>query len=82
MAEFTSSGRKGVALALGSLVLLAVMPIISNMRPLATDALSFAFALSVWQIVFAGPLMGLSCGLARPGFLVSICHGVCAGACF
>ncbi|WP_296992671.1 DMT family transporter [Thalassospira sp. UBA1131] len=67
MAEFTSSGRKGVALALGSLVLLAVMPIISNMRPLATDALSFAFALSVWQIVFAGPLMGLELRFGTPG---------------
>ncbi|NIY76643.1 DMT family transporter [Thalassospira sp. HF15] len=67
MAEFTSSGRKGVALSLGSLVLLAVMPIISNMRPSATDALSFAFALSVWQIVFAAPLMGLELRLGTRG---------------
>lgn len=67
MAEFTSSGRKGIALSLGSLVLLAVMPIISNMRPSATDALSFAFALSVWQIVFAAPLMGVELRLGTRG---------------
>jgi drug/metabolite transporter (DMT)-like permease len=67
MAEFTSSGRKGIALSLGSLVLLAIMPIISNMRPSATDALSFAFALSVWQIVFAAPLMGVELRLGTRG---------------
>ncbi|WED29584.1 DMT family transporter [Vibrio sp. DW001] len=33
-----------------------MMPIISNLRPLGVGALSFAFALSVWQVVFALPL--------------------------
>lgn len=34
------------------------MPIIANLRPGNVDALSFAFALSVWQVVFAAPLFG------------------------
>ena len=47
---------KGVALSLVSLSLLGVMPIISNLRDAQVDALSFAFALSVWQVVFAAPV--------------------------
>ncbi|SDH64057.1 DMT family transporter [Roseospirillum parvum] len=50
--------KKGVALALVCLVLLGTMPVIANSRPAGMDALVFAFALSVWQVVFAGPLMG------------------------
>ncbi len=50
---------KGVALSLASLTLLGVMPIISNLRPSDIGALSFAFALSVWQVVFAAPVFGL-----------------------
>lgn len=38
------------------LLLLGVMPIISNHRPSTIDALSFACALSVWQVVFALPV--------------------------
>ena len=49
---------KGIALSLVSLTLLGVMPIISNLRPTDTGALSFAFALSVWQVVFAAPVFG------------------------
>ncbi|MEM1315872.1 MAG: DMT family transporter [Pseudomonadota bacterium] len=51
-----SVGR-GVALSLVSLVLLGIMPIVSNLRPAEVGALSFAVALSVWQTVFAGPLV-------------------------
>ncbi len=58
MSHFAPSVRTGLALSLVSLCLLGVMPIISNLRPVATDALPFAFALSVWQLIFAAPVFG------------------------
>lgn len=58
MSRFSPSVRKGLALSLVSLILLGVMPIISNLRPSDVGALSFAFALSVWQVVFAAPVFG------------------------
>lgn len=59
MAQQIPSSRKGIALSLVSLTLLGVMPIISNLRPASFDALSFALALSVWQVVFAFPVFGM-----------------------
>lgn len=59
MAPVAPSVGKGIALSLVSLTLLGVMPIISNLRPPDIGALSFAFALSVWQVVFAAPVFGL-----------------------
>ncbi|MGB0695139.1 MAG: EamA family transporter [Rhodospirillaceae bacterium] len=56
MTHPTPSIGKGILLALICLVLLGVMPIISNMRNAEIDALSFAFALSAWQVVFALPV--------------------------
>ena len=58
MALVAPSVGKGIALSLASLTLLGIMPIISNLRPTDVGALSFAFALSVWQVVFAAPLFG------------------------
>ena len=58
MALFSPSVGKGIALSLVSLTLLGIMPIISNLRPPEIGALSFAFALSVWQVVFAAPVFG------------------------
>ena len=58
MALFAPSVGKGIGLSLVSLILLGIMPIISNLRPSGTGALSFAFALSVWQVVFAAPVFG------------------------
>ncbi|MEM8572650.1 MAG: DMT family transporter [Pseudomonadota bacterium] len=59
MALVSPSVGKGVTLSLVSLALLGVMPIISNLRPSDVGALSFAFALSVWQVIFAGPVFAL-----------------------
>ncbi len=59
MAFTSPSVGKGVGLSLVSLTLLGVMPIISNLRPSDIGALSFAFALSVWQVIFAAPVFGL-----------------------
>ncbi len=56
MAIFSPSTGKGIALSLVSLILLGIMPIISNLRAADLGALSFAFALSVWQVMFAAPL--------------------------
>ncbi|MEO3427676.1 DMT family transporter [Pelagibius sp. CAU 1746] len=56
MALLSPSAGKGIALSLVSLILLGIMPIISNLRAADVGALSFAFALSVWQVVFAAPL--------------------------
>lgn len=47
----------GILFAFTSLVILGVMPIVSNSRPAAFDALSFAFFLSIWQLVFSLPLV-------------------------
>lgn len=52
-----SSVAKGIAFSLVCLVLLGVMPIISNLRPAALEALPFAFALSFWEVVFGLPLL-------------------------
>lgn len=59
MAHFSPSIGRGIGLSMVSLVLLGVMPIVSNLRPAALDALTFALALSVWQIVFALPVFGI-----------------------
>ncbi len=59
----------GITLSLICLILLGVMPIISNLRPSDTGALSFAFALSVWQVVFALPVLQALVGGAGSGHL-------------
>lgn len=57
--------KVGVALALVCLVILGVMPVITDSRPAAFGALSFAFFLSIWQLVFALPLFIGEQALAR-----------------
>ncbi|MEM7524056.1 MAG: DMT family transporter [Pseudomonadota bacterium] len=59
MAITSPTVGKGVALSILCLTLLGVMPIIANLRPAEVGALSFAFGLSVWQVVFAGPVLAL-----------------------
>ena len=53
----SANRNTGVSLAFVSLVILGIMPIIANSRPGEFDALSFAFYLSVWQLVFSLPLV-------------------------
>lgn len=48
--------RKGILYAYVSLLLLGVMPVISNGRPAGISALDFALYLSVWQLLFSLPL--------------------------
>lgn len=52
-----SRPETGVILAFVCLALLGVMPVISNSRPAGFDALSFAFFLSAWQLLFSLPLV-------------------------
>ena len=52
-----SSTAKGIFFALTCLVLLGIMPIISNLRPAAISALPFAFALSFWEFFFSVPTL-------------------------
>lgn len=59
--------RTGIAYAFVCLSILAVMPIISNSRPADFDALSFAFFLSIWQILFSLPLFLREIGSAEKG---------------
>jgi len=47
----------GISLAFICLFILGFMPIISNSRPFEFGALSFAFFLSVWQLLFSLPLL-------------------------
>ena len=61
------SPRVGISLAFICLVILAVMPIISNSRPAGFDALSFAFLLSVWQLLFSLPLVFFEIGSSNKG---------------
>ncbi len=89
----SASTSTGISLALVCLALLATMPVISNARPDGFSALSFAFYLSLWQLVFATPLFiwelrgpnrGLfSSELTRPArrraFSVSIFTGILFG---
>lgn len=63
------SARIGAALSLLCLMLLSAMPIISNLRPISTEALPFAFALSVWQVVFALPVFWLELKSGNQGVL-------------
>jgi drug/metabolite transporter (DMT)-like permease len=55
----TTRPRSGIALAFVCLFLLGVMPIITNGRPEGSSALSFAFWLSLWQLLFSLPLLVL-----------------------
>ncbi|TNM65460.1 DMT family transporter [Aliirhizobium smilacinae] len=69
---FQRSAAKGVILSFGSLALLGVMPVISNSRPAEIDALTFAFALSVWQTVFAAPVVALETRRGQKGIFGAI----------
>ncbi|SDN40065.1 EamA domain-containing membrane protein RarD [Desulfonauticus submarinus] len=48
---------KGIILSFISLILLGIMPIISNSRPMKIDALHFALYLSIWQLIFSVPVL-------------------------
>ena len=49
--------KVGISLAFICLVILGLMPVIANSRPAGFDALSFAFFLSAWQLLFSVPLV-------------------------
>lgn len=55
--NFQPNRQTGIVLSLSSLVLLGILPIISNSRPSDLDALDFAFYLSLWELICAIPLL-------------------------
>ncbi len=63
----TPNTKSGILLALVCLVILGTMPVISNSRPQAFDALSFAFYLSLWQLLFSLPLVARELSSADKG---------------
>ncbi len=68
--------KKGIVLSFISLVLLGIMPVISNSRPTAMDALSFALYLSVWQLIFAAPVCFLELKFHNQGIFSPELPGV------
>lgn len=52
-----SNIKTGIVLSFVSLILLGIMPIISNSRPMEIGALNFALYLSVWQLIVATPVL-------------------------
>ncbi len=59
------------------LIILGVMPVLSNSRPEASDALGFALAVSFWQALFALPLFVVQLrlgdkGIFHPGLPASV----------
>lgn len=63
--------RIGVIFALLCLILLGVMPVISNSRPTGSGALSFAVFLSLWQLVFSLPLVLRELGSQNKGIFAA-----------
>jgi drug/metabolite transporter (DMT)-like permease len=61
--------RIGIVLSFISLVLLGIMPVISNSRPMEISALSFALYLSFWQLVFALPVFLIEYKFSNRGIL-------------
>lgn len=57
MVRDTRGAPRGVALAFVCLLLLGLMPIITNGRPAGFGALTFALVLSAWQLMFSLPLL-------------------------
>ncbi|MCB9960358.1 MAG: DMT family transporter [Rhodospirillaceae bacterium] len=59
----------GISLAFVCLGILGAMPVIANSRPAGFGALSFAFFLSVWQLICAVPLVAGEALSGRRGIL-------------
>ena len=64
-----SNIKTGIVLSFVSLILLGIMPIISNSRPMETGALNFALYLSVWQLIVATPVLLIEYRYANRGIL-------------
>lgn len=85
--------KAGVALSFVSLLLLGIMPIISNSRPMEISALNFSLYLSIWQLIFSTPVFlieykfsnrgifnaNLSSGLKKKTVLIILATGALFG---
>ena len=66
-----SGPKVGISLTFVCLGLLGVMPIIANSRPAGFGALSFAFFLSLWQLLFSLPLVLREVASANKGIFAA-----------
>ena len=57
---FVPNKKLGLVLSFICLLLLGIMPIISNSRPMTLNAADYTLFLSFWQVIFAVPLFSLS----------------------
>jgi drug/metabolite transporter (DMT)-like permease len=64
-----SNIKTGIVLSFVSLILLGIMPIISNSRPMEISALNFALYLSVWQLIVATPVLLIEYRYTNRGIL-------------
>ncbi len=55
--SFSPNRNIGIMLSFISLFLLGILPVISNSRPSALNALNFAFYLSLWELICSLPLL-------------------------
>lgn len=88
-----SNIKAGVTLSFVSLLLLGIMPVISNSRPMEISALNFALYLSIWQLIFSTPVLlieyrssnrgifnaNLSSGLKKKTVLIILATGAMFG---
>ncbi|MDA9982782.1 DMT family transporter [Gammaproteobacteria bacterium] len=61
----------GILYSFMSLVLLGLMPVISNSRPGQLNALNFALYLSIWQLICSLPLVFTELRLGNPGIFAA-----------
>lgn len=64
---FKQNIKLGIILSFLSLILLGLMPVISNSRPQELGALNFALYLSIWQLVCSLPLLFIELKSANRG---------------
>ena len=72
--QFQPNRTKGLIFAFFSLLLLGVMPIISESRPPEYDALTFAFLLSFWELICSIPFLIIEFSTKRFGIFDKSVH--------
>lgn len=65
--NFSARRLTGIKFSFVSLLLLGIMPIISNSRPQDLDAINFAFYLSLWELISSLPLLFLEMRSTKQG---------------
>ena len=69
--DVRAGAKTGISLVFVCLFILGVMPVISNARPAAFAALSFAFFLSLRQLLFSLPLLAREIASEKKGIFAA-----------